>query len=392
MEPMFGVEFSRLTVDDVRAFLEDAVEEGLNWEAKAGDPDDGKGVRPEHIRKSVCALANQIGGWVLIGAARRDGRWELPGIAMPASEPGLWLDQVIAGLRPLPRCRHHHWVLHSGRVGAVIEVQPATATPCMTNDGQVFERVSSESIQVKDPARLHELITRGRNARTRAEALADRAAEHFSGTRGPYADTTVRFAVGLAATSYELDISSRLFHSSVPARLEQLLNDRCYRDLGQQRETDAHRIIQQDHVQLAADAAQLHWVARASWDGSASVLAGVRPESAAVFAAMDFAIWPAWKLAVQIVDLLGGYGDASMTLIVSIRNQSVHVPGRTIPPLTAESLWGRLQPETRLRRQAAVAIPTDAEVGSIQRELQRAGGLWSHEGVPDPHGASSWSP
>ncbi len=386
MESIFSVEFSHLGVDDVRAFLDDAVEEGLNWEAKAGDRDEGKGVRAEHIRKSVCALANQIGGWVLIGAARRDGRWQLPGIAMPASEPGLWLDQVIAGLRPLPRCRHHHWVVESGRFVAVVEVQPTTATPCMTNDGQVFERVSSESIQVKDPLRLHELITRGRNARARAEAHADRAAEHFSGTRGPYADTTVRFAVGLAATSYEPDISSRLFHSSFPRRLEQLLDARCYSDLGQQRETDAHRIIQQDHLQLAVDAAQLHWVARAGWDGSAAVLAAVNPESAAVFAAMDFAIWPAWKLAVQMVDLLGGYGDASMTVIVTIRNQSVHLPGRTIPPLTAESLWGRLQPETRLRRQAAVTPPTDAEVGTIQRELQRAGGLWSHEGVPDPPG------
>jgi hypothetical protein len=386
VESIFSVEFSHLGVDDVRAFLDDAVEEGLNWEAKAGDRDEGKGVRAEHIRKSVCALANQIGGWVLIGATRRDGRWQLPGIAMPASEPGLWLDQVIAGLRPLPRCRHHHWVLESGRLVAVIEVQPTTATPCMTNDGQVFERVSSESIQVKDPLRLHELITRGRNARARAEAHADRAAERFSGTRAPYADTTVRFAVGLAATSYEPDISSRLFHSSFPRRLEQLMDARCYSDLGQQRETDAHRIIQQDHLQLAVDAAQLHWVACAGWDGSAAVLAAVNPESAGVFAAVDFAIWPAWKLAVQMVDLLGGYGDASMTLIVTIRNQSVHLPGRTIPPLTAESLWGRLQPETRLRRQAAVTPPTDAEVGTIQRELQRAGGLWSHEGVPDPPG------
>jgi len=99
---------------------------------------------------------------------------------------------------------------------------------------------------------------------------------------------------------------------------------------------------------------------------------------------MDFAVRPAWNLAADVVDLLGGYGDARMSLVVSVRNQSVHLSGRTTPPLGTDTLYGSLPLETRIQRQAAVAHPTDAEIGSVQRELQRAAGLWSHEGVPDP--------
>jgi hypothetical protein len=37
-----------------------------------------------------------------------------------------------------------------------------------------------------------------------------------------------------------------------------------------------------------------------------------------------------------------------------------------------------------LTRWADVAEPSGDLIGSVQRELQRAAGLWSFEGVPDP--------
>lgn len=384
MFSIFDVEWERVELSHLRAFLAEADEEGLTWEAKADEPRaDGKRLHPGQIRRSACAFANQVGGFVVLGARKEEGRWQLPGIATP-EEAGLWLDQVLSGLRPLPRYQHKTWKLEEGRVAAVIRVEPLTATPCMTKDGQVFERTSSESVQVKDPTRLHELITRGQQAQARAEAFAARAAEVYSGREGPFADYTVRVSIGLAATSYEPDISSRLFHSRFPRELDERMQARLFTDFGQEREGEPRRLIQQSFMECALDAVMLHWVVRANWDGSLAVLAAIRPEYAAVFSVMDFAIWPAWKLAAEVVELLGGYGDARMCLLITVRNQSVNLPGRTIPALGPDTLYGRLRPETRIERQAAVAHPLDAEIGSVQRELQRAAGYWSHEGVPDP--------
>jgi hypothetical protein len=384
MHSLVHVEWERFELAHLRGFLADADEEGLTWEAKADEPaDGGKRIRPEHVQRSACAFANTIGGYVVIGARRENGKWELPGVAPPSPEPGLWLDQALGGLRPVPRYERKVWRVGEGRFAAVVRVEPLTTAPCMTRHGAVFERVSSETVHVTDPARLHELIRRGQDAQHRAELFAARAAEHYAGTSGPFADHTVRFGMGLAATNYQPDISARLFHSRFPLRLQALMDARLYRDLGQERDRDMRRLIQQDHIELAADGAQLHWAVRASWDGSVSVLAAVRPESAAIFSATDFALWPAWKLAAEVVELLGGFGDGRMCLIVTIRNQSVNLPGRTIPPLGPETLYGRLQADTRIQRVVLIAPPTDAEIGSIQRELLRASGQWVHEGQPD---------
>ena len=52
----------------------------------------------------------------------------------------------------------------------------ADEPPCMTPQGHVYERVSGETIRVTDPGLLDALIRRGRHARERSEAFADRAA------------------------------------------------------------------------------------------------------------------------------------------------------------------------------------------------------------------------
>lgn len=163
MHNVFDVAFEHLALQHVRNFLAEAGEEGLTWEAKAeGD----QRLRTESIRRAVCGLANQIGGFVIVGASRVGDTWALPGIAASSKEPGLWLDQVLSGLRPIPRYAHKHWPAEDDRVVAVIRVEPLTLTPCLTADGQVFERVAGRTIRVTDPTRSHELINRGERARS----------------------------------------------------------------------------------------------------------------------------------------------------------------------------------------------------------------------------------
>lgn len=271
---------------------------------------------------------------------------------------------------------------------AVIQVKPLVQTPCMTASGGVFERVGGQTLPVTDPVRLHELITRGQRARERAEAFAKRAVA--SGSAGPYAQVRVRLSIGLAATSYEPDIGLRLFHSRFRLALEERVEARLFRELHWTPVGKASSIIQQDHMQWAVQAEQLYWVVRPSWDGSVAVLAALKPDADAVFSLFDFALWPAWKLAADVVALLGGYGPAHLSFLLMVKSQSMQAPdGHTIAPFGPETLFGNLRPETRIERDTAIAEPADEEIGSVQRELLRAAGKWVFEGVPDPPAGAS---
>jgi hypothetical protein len=218
MYALFDVDFECLSLDHVRTFLSEAGEEGVNWEAKAEEPAKDSGqerrLHPGQVRAAVCGLANQVGGTLIIGARRENAVWALPGIR-PASEPELWLDQVLEGLRPRPSYRRRAWTVEDGRVVAVVEVEPLTQTPCMTRDGQVWERVSSETVRVTHPTRLHELFARGAEARARAEAGAERAARALLEHPDALVGRSAWVAVSLFAGSYEPDIGSRLFHEGL---------------------------------------------------------------------------------------------------------------------------------------------------------------------------------
>lgn len=98
---------------DIEAFLSDAGEESVTWEAKADDDEQRRrpsGQTPGRlgrntIRKAVCGLANRIGGYLIIGARwnTNESCWELPGVAVDHDEPDLWLAQVVdSGVRPIP--------------------------------------------------------------------------------------------------------------------------------------------------------------------------------------------------------------------------------------------------------------------------------------------------
>jgi predicted HTH transcriptional regulator len=71
MFDLFDVGWNELDLQHVREFLADADEEGVTWEAKAED-ERGR-LRPDSIRKAACGLANQIGGYLFLGA-RHDQR------------------------------------------------------------------------------------------------------------------------------------------------------------------------------------------------------------------------------------------------------------------------------------------------------------------------------
>jgi hypothetical protein len=83
MFDLFGPSWSDLTAEDVEAFLREADKEGITWEAKADH--ERSPLKPESIRKAACGLANQIGGYLILGARESaEGGWFRP--ARPAPD------------------------------------------------------------------------------------------------------------------------------------------------------------------------------------------------------------------------------------------------------------------------------------------------------------------
>lgn len=59
MESIFRVLWEHVGLDDVRAFLATAGDEGIRWEAKAADPRrDNARIEAGPVREAICGLAN----------------------------------------------------------------------------------------------------------------------------------------------------------------------------------------------------------------------------------------------------------------------------------------------------------------------------------------------
>jgi schlafen family protein len=339
--------------------LTQRTEEGVTWEAKAEDPA-GEGRIPgrlqaRKIAQGVCALANQVGGYFIVGARKEEDAWKLPGITRPSSEPGLWLDQILAGLQPQPRLVHKHWKVDDDWVVALIRVEPLAETPCMTRDGQVFERVSSETLKVKDPVRLNELFRRGREARDVAEAGAHLASTELFEYPGIFNRRSVWIGLGLMAASYKPDIGSLLFHSEFNQAIHKGFGDRLCIEAGLSPPQAVEPIMRQSFVAPAGGNDLYYWVVSAHWSGRVGVLAALAGDMVLHQSLFDSFVIPAWNLAADLVEHLGGYGDARMELSVRVQTDEVaqrratgsRRPGPAPPPRT---LYGKLPPETNIPR------------------------------------------
>jgi hypothetical protein len=391
MIEVFDVTWSDLTLSALKAFLADADEESVTWEAKADDQ-----KRPLHsgsIRKAACGFANQIGGFLIIGARRGDdGRWQLPGIKRPDREPELWIGKLLRALSPTPGFDTKAWTVDDDRLVLVVRVQPVAAPPCMTPDGRVYERVSGETLPVEDPALLDRLFQRGRHARDRAEQHAFAAA-----VRGLDAPRwTDELAAGLSVTLAPVarssdDIASRLFVPSFRKQARLALRG----VLGEHREpSDIETWVQQDAFSLLAqfrDFSVMHgsvsnrgrpwkstWIVQATWDAAVTVSASFAPSELEDLDPVEELLVPGWREAALLVGLLGGYGPAHLGVGVRASPPS---RGRPLPPPAppAGSMFRGLPAETQIGRWVDVAPPDRAVVDSIARELTRAAGRTADE-------------
>jgi hypothetical protein len=165
----------------------------------------------------VSAFANGSGGILFLGGEqeKKGGRWTWPGVAL-AEEPVAWIDQVIrSGVDPVPLFVPH--VVGHGTRGPVIAIaiDPVPEPPCLTANGEVFERVPGRSIPVATSDALARLSARGEAARRRAESSAkDLMDELFLGGHVPGQVGEVLWGVALGSTSIAVDVGALIYRQS----------------------------------------------------------------------------------------------------------------------------------------------------------------------------------
>ena len=376
VDSIFDVPWEQVGLDELRAFLGSADDEGLLWEAKGPDPrkPDAR-FEARHVRESACGFANAVGGFTIAGARRAEDRsWELPGVVIPHDEPETWLDDALGTLSPRPRFAPRAFRLDDGRTAAVIRVEPVALPPCMTPGGEIYERTSGKTVKVTDPLVLARLIDEGRNARSRTEGAAQQAVKDITS----YMEhRKVNVSLALRAARYDPDIASRLFADRSDDEPETIyrLRDVITAALRPDRYTskvDGRWTVRQDSLIFTTDPGAFadhpaggdhRWVVRAAWDGSVAIrCAGNEPEIGIGLLLGDVVV-PAWRAAAAMIPILGGHGPGALVLRI-LDGFTLHTPGQG--PVSLPSL--------DLGRWLEQPNPTDEMVSSVEREILRAAG------------------
>lgn len=352
----FGASWDELTLDDLRDFFAEARLEGLTWEAKSG------AVRAEHVRQAVCGFGNSVrGGFLVLGVTQegREGGWRLGGWTPPA-EVDTWIGDCLAngGVEPMPPTDVRSWPLENREWLAIVSVRSVAVPPCMTASGQVFERLSGQTVQVRDPGSLRRLFERGEAALARAAQTADAGRADLA--ESPPLARQGKLVISVASPSLPGDVAARVFRASTREAIAAVLNGPLATDLlwiqriggsvsqhaltlwnmvgGTDNEGYTVRIGRHGSVALSLSDPDL--------DSGLSLVARGDPRAGRM-----------WTEAAALLELLGVAGPA-------------HVAIRAYDP--------RVGP-TDLDRATSVAPPTMEELESVTRESQRAQGTAAYE-------------
>jgi hypothetical protein len=392
---LFDAPWEQLGQADIERFLREAGDEGVTWEAK-GASATGDGPHPESLRKAACGLANQIGGYLIIGASRTAVGWQLDGIACPAEEPALWLGQILRGLQPNPRFDvAGPYEVGEDRVALVARIEPVAVSPCMTPQGRIYERVSGETLPVEDPALLDRLFRRGEQARSRAEHFARRAAERAIEHPTWIPERSVSICLGLASVGRETDdISSRLFTKAT----HDLLAKRIWDLHGEVQPIGLSVAPTQDSYVASIDSQRRQhfdgdtvtdifrttYFIQANWDASVAVGVWSADDFPPNFVDTESLLSRFWSQAAEFNTQVGGYGPAHLSVVVVVAKSGEEEVVGTVTRIAGRPPHGtyqyaRLPALTRIDRALESIEPDQAVIESIGRELQRAAGERAHE-------------
>jgi hypothetical protein len=343
----FEADWTNLTVEHVAAFLADAGDEGLTWEAKAG------ALHPDRILKAGSGFANSVGGDLILGAERgEDGSWDIVGMEFPGDEPATWLSSLItAGLRPVPTFDVKSWPLDGRRALAVVHFEPTPVPPCMTSRGLLFERTSGQTLPVTDPTVLSQLVALGESARVKAEQSSWEGLQLRPEQLGQADESHhVNVVLALAATGTRDAFSRRLFGRRF-AEEDFLGVLRPRLPVGPHGFVRRPWNLQVSQSWLLAQIWGLDatWAVRVAWNGSATVAYATAFEATSVGEAARI-IEIAWDAAAELLQTL----DAAE------------------PAYLATETMLRVGQGTRVGRWVDLSGSNEEQIGSMTREMRRS--------------------
>lgn len=363
MDWIFGKPLDHLTLEDLRAFLNDAGDEPLTWELK-GDEKAGRWVRREQVIENVCGFANSDrGGVLLVGGHKRKGAegWDLPGLSRPQDEPGPLLEKwVRTGFIRPPRTQVKVWN-DGDLVAAAVAVSPTPDPPCVTRDGQVFQRTSGETVAVRDPVAMARLVDAGRNAWQKAHIRVERTTTRLLTIGDPRPDRDweltwhpVILAVAVSSTGLPADVEVRPFIEGTAKYLETV--SQALPKLPYDARLAFRFINQETHAWTA-----LHfhrgWTVMLDREGAAGVgwHHEVNESDRPSLAGIEVPLRQAWEQAVELHSgRIGGSGRGRLRVL-------------------AHGALGKGM-NFHVDRAIELEAPTNDEVDGVAREIRRAVG------------------
>jgi hypothetical protein len=379
---IFGVPWEELDLEHVQRFLASAGREPLTWEAK------GTELRPEHVTRHVCGFANAVdGGYLLLGFDLVEEDWRATGWAFPGDDPPVWVSNIVrTTLDPRPRIDVRDWSVSDSKRAAIVHVEPVAEPPCVTSGGQLYERVSGETIPVADAADVRALYDRGRAAAAQAEAVALRAlgaAVPSISFSGPNIPLSLVLVLVVAPVGTARDISARVFTPSVAARLREIVDglpkEPVFSEDWQMERTVETRMTQDAIVVETTSELEHVWRLRAAWDGSvagllrANAVSDRGSETLPADELFNDAVRPLALAVEQAARGIGGYGRAHVVMAPVAYSFSLRHAGRTRPIPHPKAL-------RQLQRWAdGERWLDDHVIDSMKRELLRACGFLEWE-------------
>jgi hypothetical protein len=376
----FGTPWNDLRLENVRDFLVGARDEGIDWETKGTEL-----PRPEQVRKALCGLSNQRGGFFIIGPRRdaESGEWSADGIDFASREPGTWISDILRNgddrLRPEPRFDVRAFDVDDTAKLVVVMVEETDQKPCMTG-GRIALRLPGQTVWISDPAQVRRLASAGQAAQDEAEAITHRAARALASEASPEG-RYFRFVLAFAPATKPDDISARIFPQTFLDNLDQVANELPREPLFHEfRRRRPLRTEVADRTSVVAQdlEGRQRWTVRVAWDGSVALRLDASPDHdsdsrflSEVFQGMlvERAVRAAENLVVQ----LGGSGRSHVVMISGGEGFSVHVEGIPFAYYDVPSLAAAIEAPIQTRTDLDGRL-IDGDVGRMTREFVRGCG------------------
>ena len=146
--------WDKLRLKDIEKYL-DTIDDDENFFIEFKE----ENIRNTQLTKEISAFANSFGGYILLGV--NDSK-KIVGCSNIWTE--LKINTIICnGISPTPHFDIKKFDLKNSKKLYIIKVEEGTNPPYITNDGYIYQRVSSSSDRVKDANTLNNLYLRNQN-------------------------------------------------------------------------------------------------------------------------------------------------------------------------------------------------------------------------------------